>query len=122
MAACRYDGPEHSSAQGHPTAYADGTPSKLTITSMRLRRMGGYAAQIHGTGPAGPFYVRLRGHRPYGSNLSLEADRLGPTILTVSDQTVRCNPIFYRLCSAVAADVVEGLWVFCSSQFLTFLP
>ena len=72
MAACRYDGPEHSSAQGHPTAYADGTPSKLTITSMRLRRMGGYAAQIHGTGPAGPFYVRLRGHRPYGPNLSLE--------------------------------------------------
>jgi hypothetical protein len=122
MTACRHDAPEHSSAQGHPIAYEDGPPSKLTITSMRLRRMGGYAAQIHGTGPAGPFYVRLRGHRPYGPNLSLEADRLGPTILTVSDQTVRCNPIFYRLCSAVAADVVEGLWVFCSSQFLTFLP
>jgi hypothetical protein len=121
MTACRHDAPEHSSAQGHPIAYADGPPSKLTITSMRLRRMGGYAAQKLVKGPSGPFYVRLRGHRPYGPNLSLEADRLGPTILTVSDQTVRCNPIFYRLCSAVAADVADGFWFLVLSDFFTIL-
>ena len=88
---------------------------------MRLRRMGGYAAQKLVKGPSGPFYVRLRGHRPYGPNLSLEADRLGPTILTVSDQTVRCNPIFYRLCSAVAADVADGFWFLVLSDFFTIL-
>ena len=122
MTACLHAAPGRSSAQGHPIANEVRISSKLTITSMRLRRMGGYAAQKLIKGPSGPFYVRLRGHGPYRPNLSLEADHLGPTILTVSDQTVRCNPIFYRLCSAVAADVVEGLWVFCSSQFLTFLP
>lgn len=122
MTACLHAAPGRSSAQGQRIEFPVGRPSNLATASMRLRRMGGYAAPDLSEGPSGPFYVRLRGHRPYGPNLSLEADRLGPTILTVSDQTVRCNPIFYRLCSAVAADVVEGLWVFCSSQFLTFLP
>ena len=122
MTACRHDAPEHSSAQGQRIEFPVGRPSNLAIASMRLRRMGGYAAPDLAKGPSGPFYVHLRGHGPYGPNLSLEADRLGPTILTVFNQTVRCNPVFYRLCSAVAADVVEGLWVFCSSQFLTFLP
>ena len=121
MTACRHDAPEHSSAQGQRIEFPVGRPSNLAIASMRLRRMGGYAAQKLVKGPSGPFYVRLRGHRPYGPNLSLEADRLGPTILIVSDQTVRCNPIFYRLCSAVAADVADGFWFLVLSDFFTIL-
>ena len=121
MTACRHDGPEHSSAQGHPIAYVIRVPFCLPITNVLQTTTCGYAARLFPAGPSGPFYVRLRGHRPYGPNLSLEADRLGPTILTVSDQTVRCNPIFYRLCSAVAADVVEGFWYLVLSDFFTIL-
>ena len=95
MTACLHTAPGRSSAQGQRIEFPVGRPSNLAIASMRLRRMGGYAAPDLSEGPSGPFYVRLRGHGPYGPNLSLEADRLGPTILTVSDQTVRCNPIFY---------------------------
>ena len=121
MTACLHAAPGCSSAQGQRIEFPVGRPSNLAIASMRLRRMGGYAAQKLIKGPSGPFYVRLRGHRPYGPNLSLEADRLGPTILTVSDQTVRCNPIFYRLCSAVAADVADGFWYLVLSDFFTIL-
>ena len=121
MTACLHAAPGRSSAQGQRIEFPVGRPSNLAIASMRLRRMGGYAAPDLSEGPAGPFYVRLRGHGPYGPNLSLEADRLGPTILTVSDQTVRCNPIFYRLCSAVAADVADGFWFLVLSDFFTIL-
>ena len=41
---------------------------------MRLRRMGGYAAQKLIKGPSGLFYVRLRGHRPYGPNANIAVD------------------------------------------------